>query len=368
MDNTRSGASEKSHKMNDFVHSPTHFPTIDWHLETPWEDSNFQIGILVPYDRLPHIVETTTRLNKIREEMKTLSEEEKRIMIELEEDSKQEIEDLKSRLVEETNKKTVLQQKVTELLDENARLQVLVSHQSTEGAPTETCELQENDMTVQKLESEKKWLREEIQDPFPLATRAEELENKLPLWEEIISSSCSTVAGTLPSGNVSSYPNEEVENVDRDEEEVMPGKCKESSPNLHRSKSIVNETAPADLDLKNEFTNPDNDNGPSTGISNEVEAEEQDLRIRVGSRYILASDSRFFTIDWSKQYQHTGPHLYSCKLCDFNAPERVAVIDHTWVKHYGGRFNCPHCPKKSLQLTVRYHLKKHIKQSHPDIV
>ncbi|XP_015119879.1 uncharacterized protein LOC107043086 [Diachasma alloeum] len=297
--------------------SPPSFPSNHWHPESPWATSNF-LEIMLPYSRLPYIVETDNRLNEIREEMKNLYEQETQLLIDQEESSKREVQQLQRLLTEQIRENNELRQKITDTLSENIRLRELIFQQTTEGtserrAPADKItelqlnlnsdslaqeeidfqmnELKDAKMKIQELESEKISLREELQELAPRAKVAKELEKRLQLAEKIISKLRGVDAKEEPIAGGSSVGDGEL-GVDRTGEEVMGEECETSGQNNNEGEVQNGETAEAS---ENESRDSDDNNCPSETICDDTDVErtegESDDAQRAGASEECGEDT-----------------------------------------------------------------------------
>lgn len=86
-----------------------------------------------------------------------------------------------------------------------------------------------------------------------------------------------------------------------------------------------------------------------SGDNDQVESintqkEDQNLLIKVGkNKFVHATSSLFFTIDWTKHYSGNTKQLV-CNKCLWISRCKNNMEDHVYVQHFNGKFKCPQCP------------------------
>ncbi|XP_015114256.1 uncharacterized protein LOC107039249 [Diachasma alloeum] len=90
--------------------------------------------------------------------------------------------------------------------------------------------------------------------------------------------------------------------------------------------------------------------------------------LNVGKAHHVLVSSRFFKINWDKQYNQPKEGRWVCNRCSRSFKSSARVIDHVWVEHYGGNYECPHCRPTGIKtlFKVSNSIRKHILKKHPD--
>ncbi|XP_015119896.1 uncharacterized protein LOC107043098 [Diachasma alloeum] len=261
-------------------------------------------------------------------------------------------------------------------------------------------ELDEANLKIRKLESEKIALCEELLDLLPRVERVHELEEKLR--------SINSADGT---------PRKVVKSVilsDDDDDEVAPEKChvasqtclkdfkRKSSRLLEKqhkgvAQRIAESTkcrqeakaaqASAEAKMTQLKTKAESDSSSLKLVSSNPAKKtnrrkgrrranassscksdngdrnaSQTRRIWAGEIPVVPSDPKFFEINWETQCKQRRGKQFSCKRCKYTSKARLAVEDHVWVCHFNGRFGCPLCP--DIVTKWRYDTKRHWMEKH----
>ncbi|XP_015114245.1 uncharacterized protein LOC107039240 [Diachasma alloeum] len=386
-------------------------------------DLNLRIEDMNSRNSLSHMEQTNTRLNQIRERRRNLCEEKRRILVDRVESSKQTIKDLTIQLSETAKSireareaqtaaksqiskdETNMQQKILELQNKNAQLEEVIAQRTTDDALKQyvknqmmellnTCTPSQKDiylkkaairkgkLKIEELESEKIYLRKEIQDLLPQAAGAEKLERKLLLANEVISKIRTNAVESVGPGVEASSVSEELGDEISAQEHLVDITSECLKSRLHETEETVCQMAseapvPEICDLTSATQAAENvypslsSNQPGQTLIELSDDEsvwspqrlQEDHRIRVGKYYFLASHPKYFKINWEKEYGRRGP-AFSCRWCASIIQQRVAVIDHIWVKHYGGRYKCPLCLDPPYFGASRYQMSNHVKLYH----
>uniref|UniRef100_A0A0C9RAI4 Fhad1_3 protein n=1 Tax=Fopius arisanus TaxID=64838 RepID=A0A0C9RAI4_9HYME len=134
---------------------------------------------------------------------------------------------------------------------------------------------------------------------------------------------------------------------------------------------------PQGISIENETANGGAENGSSSDDESEnsdYEPEDNmkfngkfsNLKLKVGTYFILVSSAKFFQINWSNEYKQLGPCQWYCKTCGHMEPRKFLVEEHVWGIHYGETFKCPHCPfhYKNNHFKSRACVRSHMKTKH----